>query len=27
VRGFYGRLDYRDGDLQLVQKWLKDVDS
>ena len=25
VRGFYGRLDYRDGDVQLVQKWLKDV--
>ena len=25
VRGFYGRLDYRDGDVQLVQKWLKGV--
>ena len=24
VRGFYGRLDYRDGDVQLVQKWLRD---
>ncbi len=22
VHGFYGRLNYRDGDVQLVQKWL-----
>ncbi len=24
VRGFYGRLNYQDGDVQLVQKWLSD---
>ena len=24
VRGFYGRLNYRDGDVQLVQKWLNE---
>jgi ribosomal protein S18 acetylase RimI-like enzyme len=23
VRGFYKRLDFVDGDVQLVQKWLK----
>jgi hypothetical protein len=23
VRGFYKRLDFIDGDVQLVQKWLK----
>ena len=27
VRGFYGRLNYRDGDVQLVQKWLSDDTS
>ena len=27
VRGFYGRLNYRDGDVQLVQKWLSDETS
>ena len=27
VRSFYGRLGYRDGDVQLVEKWLKDVDD
>ena len=24
VRGFYGRLGYRDSDIQLVEKWLDD---
>ncbi|MBE30597.1 MAG: GNAT family acetyltransferase [Acidiferrobacteraceae bacterium] len=27
VRGFYGRLNYRDGDVQLVQKWLNEETS
>jgi len=27
VRGFYGRLNYRDGDVQLVQKWLNEKTS
>ena len=27
VRGFYGRLNYRDGDVQLVQKWLNEKAS
>ena len=27
VRGFYRRLNYRDGDVQLVQKWLNEKAS
>ena len=27
VRGFYGRLGYEDGDVQLVQKWLSDEEN
>ena len=27
VRGFYDRLNYRDGDVQLVQKWLNEEAS
>ena len=27
VRGFYGGLNYRDGDVQLVQKWLNEETS